>query len=260
METCVAPPDLFEAERLALQAGQAAYETCLAAASDPCHQALGELLTAYERLLRETRRLVRHSDRAELEMTQLNQRLQDLASQLEYRATHDSLTGIFNRAAIIELVDRHFKSQDLALIVLDIDHFKRINDSFGHPVGDRVIVGVVDCLKRVVPATAYIGRVGGEEFTVLLPGQSGDAAQEVAEAVRRTIELHSFDLSDGSGITASFGVSWAPSGGKFDDAYNQADEALYQAKRSGRNQVACFSGQVHMGRCPAEAAEVLLRA
>jgi len=203
--------------------------------------ALGELLTAYERLLRETRRLVRHSDRAELEMTQLNQRLQDLANELEYRATHDSLTGIFNRAAIIELVDRHFKRQDLALIVLDIDHFKRVNDSFGHPVGDQVIVGVVDCLKRVVPATASIGRVGGEEFTVLLPGQSGEAAQEVAETVRRTIERHTFGLPDGSAITASFGVSWAAAGGKFDDAYNQADEALYLAKRSGRNQVARVS-------------------
>ena len=244
MNACVAPPDLFEAEHRALLAGQAVYNTCsVTAAKEPCHQALGELLTAYERLLRETRRLVRHSDRAELEMTQLNQRLQDLANELKYRATHDSLTGIFNRAAIIELVDQHFKRQDVALIVLDIDHFKRVNDSFGHPVGDRVIVGVVDCLQRVVPATASIGRVGGEEFTVLLPGQSADAAQEVAEAVRRTIELHAFELPDGSGITASFGVSWAPRGGKFDHTYNQADEALYLAKRAGRNQVARVSEQ-----------------
>jgi diguanylate cyclase (GGDEF)-like protein len=236
MDPCIAPPDLFESESRALRAGQAVYETCVGS-DDVCHQALGELLTAYERLLRETRRLVRHSDRAELEMTRLNQRLQDLANELEYRATHDSLTGIFNRAAIIELVDRHFKRQDLALIVLDIDHFKRVNDSFGHPTGDRVIVGVVDCLKRVVPATASIGRVGGEEFTVLLPGQSGEAAQAVAESVRHAIEVHPFGLPDGSAITASFGVSWAPLGGKFDDAYNQADEALFTAKRSGRNQV-----------------------
>lgn len=243
MDAFTSPPDLFEAEHCALLAGQAAYKACSSATAGPCHQALGHLLTAYERLLRETRRLVRRSDRAELEMTQLNHQLQELTNQLEYRATHDSLTGIFNRAAIIDLVNRHFMSQDLALIVLDIDHFKRVNDSFGHPVGDRVIVGVVDCLKRVVPATAYIGRVGGEEFTVLLPGQSGEDAEDVAQAVRQTIELHSFELPDGSGITASFGVSWAPCGGKFDDAYNQADEALYQAKRGGRNQVARVSGR-----------------
>ncbi len=238
-----APPDLFEAENRALLAGRYAYETCSDMAPGPCHLALGELLKAYERLLRETRRLVRHSDRAELELTQLNQRLQDLASQLEYRATHDSLTGIFNRAAIIGLVNRHFLTQDLSLVLLDIDHFKRVNDSFGHPVGDRVIVGVVDCLKGVVPSSAYIGRVGGEEFTVLLPGQSGDEAEQLAQAARRGLEAHDFDLPDGSGITASFGVSWAPCGGKFDDTYNQADQALYQAKRNGRNQVARFSGQ-----------------
>ncbi len=238
MEASSALPDLFDAEHRALMAGQAVYESDSLASDTPCRQAFGDLLTAYERLLRETRRLVRRSDRAELEMTQLNQRLQDLANELEYRATHDSLTGVFNRAAIIELVNRHFLRQDLALIVLDIDHFKRVNDSFGHPVGDRVIVGVVDCLKGVVPATAQIGRVGGEEFTVLLPGQGVDAAEEVAQAVRRAIEVHAFHLPDGSGITASFGVSWAPSGGRFDDAYNLADEALYLAKRGGRNQVA----------------------
>nr|WP_315430105.1 GGDEF domain-containing protein [uncultured Albidiferax sp.] len=241
MDISNVPPDLFGAEHRALMAGKAAYETCSVAPTGPCHQALGELLTAYERLLRETRRLVRRSDRAELEMTQLNQRLQDLANELEYRATHDSLTGVFNRAAIIQLVNQYFLRQDLALIVLDIDHFKRVNDSFGHPVGDRVIVGVVDCLKDVVPATAHIGRVGGEEFTVLLPGQNGDAAEEMAQAFRRTIEMHAFDLPDGSGVTASFGVSWSPSGGKFDDTYNLADEALYQAKRGGRNQVSRVS-------------------
>ncbi|MBT3066943.1 GGDEF domain-containing protein [Rhodoferax sp. U11-2br] len=243
MDTCTVPPDLFEAEHRALLAAQATYDSCSAAAPDRCHQALGRLLTAYERLLRETRRLVRRSDRAELEMTQLNHQLQELTRQLEYRATHDSLTGIFNRAAIIDLVNRHFLNQDLALIVLDIDHFKRVNDSFGHPVGDRVIVGVVDCLQRVVPATASIGRVGGEEFTVLLPGLSAEAAEQVAQAVRQAIEVHAFDLPDGSGITASFGVSWFPAGGRFDDAYNLADEALYQAKRNGRNQVARALGQ-----------------
>jgi len=238
MDAFVSPPDLFEAEHRALLAAQAVYDSGSVAAPESCRQALGQLLTAYERLLRETRRLVRRSDRAELEMTQLNHQLQELTNQLEYRATHDSLTGIFNRAAIIDLVNRHFVRQDLALIVLDIDHFKRVNDSFGHPVGDLVIVGVVDCLQRVVPATASIGRVGGEEFTVLLPGLSAEAAEQVAQAVRQAIEFHAFGLPDGSRITASFGVSWAPVGGRFDDAYNLADEALYQAKRRGRNQVA----------------------
>jgi diguanylate cyclase (GGDEF)-like protein len=231
------PPDLFDAENQALLTARAAYAACVGTAPEPCTQALGDLLAAYERLLRETRRLVRRSDRAELEMTQLNQRLQELASELNHRATHDPLTGVFNRAAIIDLVNRHFATGDLALIVLDIDHFKRVNDNFGHPVGDKVILGVVACLSAAAPASAHIGRVGGEEFTVLLPGQTAEASEQVAETLRRAIEMHAFGLPDGSGVTASFGISWLPCGSSFDHAYNLADEALYVAKRGGRNQV-----------------------
>lgn len=237
MDSVAAPADLFEAEHQTLLAARTAYEQGAQAGAPACHQALGVLLASYERLLRETRRLVRRSDRAELEMTQLNQRLQDLAGELEYRATHDPLTSVLNRAAIIERVNRHFTHQGLALIVLDIDHFKRVNDSFGHPVGDGVILGVVRCLKAMVPATAHIGRVGGEEFTVLLPEHDCDGAAEVAEDIRAAIEAHAFGLPDASRITASFGVSWRPGGGSFDDAYGLADEALYAAKRGGRNQV-----------------------
>ncbi|CAN7402768.1 GGDEF domain-containing protein [Acidovorax sp. LjRoot117] len=230
-------PDLFDAENQTLLAARAAHSACASAAQDACAQTLGELILAYERLLRETRRLVRRSDRAELEMNQMNTRLQDLAAELEHRANHDPLTGVLNRAAIIERVNRHFVREDLALVVLDIDHFKRINDSFGHPTGDRVILGVVACLKAVVPATAQIGRVGGEEFTVVLPRHGGAESEHVAQELRRAIETHGFDLPDGSGVTASFGVCWAPAGSDFDGAYGLADEALYVAKRGGRNQV-----------------------
>ena len=237
MDAAKPAPDLFEAEHRSMLDARATYEADTAAGGGACHQALGDLLAAYERLLRETRRLVRRSDRAELEMTLLNQRLQDLATELEYRATHDPLTGVLNRAAIIERVNQHARQQDLALIVLDIDHFKRVNDSFGHPVGDTVILGVVDCLKTTVPSNGHIGRVGGEEFTVLLPQREAQASEQVAQAMRAAIENHAFNLPDGSRITASFGVSHLSRGGRFDDAYGLADEALYAAKRSGRNQV-----------------------
>ena len=235
-DVAATPPDLFDAERQALAAARAVHDTGPgdAAAS---HAALGGLLASYDRLLRETRRLVRRSDRAELEMTRLNQRLQDLAAELEYRATHDPLTGVLNRAAIIELANRHFLSHDVALVVLDIDHFKRVNDSFGHPTGDRVILGVVDCLQHAVPPGAQIGRVGGEEFTVVLPDGAMERAAQLAQLVRRAIEGRDFGLPDGSRITASFGLSWMPRGASFDLAYAQADEALYAAKRGGRNQV-----------------------
>lgn len=239
MNTATPPPDLFDAEHQALLTAQAAYGAGVEAGAQSCHRALGDLLVAYERLLRETRRLVRRSDRAELEMTQLNQRLHELAAELAHRATHDPLTGVFNRAAIIESVNQQFATRDLSLIVLDIDFFKRINDNFGHPVGDTVLLGVVDCLKKVVPAGAQIGRVGGEEFTVMLPHMDVGASEQVAQSLRRAIESHAFGLPDGSQITASFGLSWLPRGNCFDDAYGLADEALYAAKRGRRNQVVC---------------------
>ena len=239
------PADLFEAENQSLLVARASQAAFVEAEPIQCRQALGDLILAYERLLRETRRLVRRSDRAELEMNQLNTRLHELAAELEHRANHDPLTGVLNRAAVIELVNRRFIHEDLALIVLDIDHFKRINDSFGHPTGDKVILGVVACLQAVVPATAQIGRVGGEEFTVVLPRQSEAESERVAEGLRHAIETHNFDLPDGSGVTASFGISWAPSGGDFDSAYGLADEALYVAKRGGRNQVRIAASSLH---------------
>src|SRR3989344_5107811 len=202
-------PDIFDAENQTLLAARAAHAACPSSAQEACGQALGDLILAYERLLRETRRLVRRSDRAELEMNQMNTRLQDLAAELE----------------------------DRAVIVLDIDHFKRVNDSFGHPVGDRVIQGVVACLQAVVPKTAHIGRVGGEEFTVVLPRHGGAASERVAQDLRHAIEAYAFDLPDGSSVTASFGVCWGPAGSDFESAYGLADEALYVAKRGGRNQV-----------------------
>jgi diguanylate cyclase len=237
----VSAPDLFDAESRALIAARTIHSAGPGAEPATSHQALGELLTAYERLLRETRRLVRRSDRAEFEMSQMNQRLQDLAAELEYRATHDPLTGVLNRAAIIERVNLSFSTNDVALIVLDIDYFKRVNDNFGHPVGDRVILGVVACLKKVVPV-AHIGRVGGEEFTILLLEQEG-CAERIAEAARREIEAYAFELPDSSLITASFGVSWLPRGSSFDVAYGLADEALYAAKRGGRNRVVRVTSQ-----------------
>lgn len=101
-----------------------------------------------------------------------------------------------------------------------------------------MICGVVDCLKGVAPAVAQIGRVGGEEFTALLPGVSQEVAAQAAEQMRKAIAAHDFALPDRSRVTASFGVSWQAQGSGFDAAYGSADEALYQAKRRGRNQVA----------------------
>jgi len=239
MPTTLSPsPDLFDAENHMLSVARATYDDPAAGVGEH-RQALGELLAGYERLLRETRRLIRRSDREELEMNRLNQRLHELAGELEFRATHDSLTGVLNRAAVIDHARHLLGVCGMALVVLDIDHFKRINDSFGHPTGDQVIRGVVACLQPLVPPAARIGRVGGEEFTVLLPGRAIDVAEALAEQMRAAIASHDFHLPDRSAVTASFGVGALAKGSSFDIAYRCADEALYAAKRGGRNRVMC---------------------
>jgi diguanylate cyclase (GGDEF)-like protein len=228
--------DLFQAEEAALATALGVHGRA-DASSEAYRTALGELIVRYQRLMRETRRLIRHGDRQERELNQLNARLQKLAEQLDYKARHDSLTGELNRAAVIELATQHLQHTALALIVLDIDHFKQINDGFGHPAGDSVLVELVRRLRGAMRSGGELGRVGGEEFTVVLPDVDLDAAAAIAEAMRRIVADRPFGAVADRLVSASFGVSWSPRGASFDQAYARADEALYAAKRNGRNQV-----------------------
>jgi len=223
-------PDLFAAEQLALEQARRA----CADAHD--HQgALRELAAHYERLLRESRRLVQRSDRAERQMNQLNARLQDMATQLEYRASHDPLTGALNRGAVIEHARCCLLLQDIVLVVLDIDFFKQVNDTYGHPAGDTVIQTVVACLTEMVDGQAFIGRVGGEEFSVVWPGLTPVQGLALGERLRQAIANAAWPAPISDPVTASVGVSWSARGSTFELAYSRADQALYRAKRSGRN-------------------------
>lgn len=226
-------PDLFEQEAGVLQAARALYVADDADA-ERYRAALGDLTLHFERLMRETRRLIARSDRAERERNALNQQLQTLTQQLEYRATHDALTGVLNRGAVIDQAGQALRRNGGAMIVLDIDHFKRINDEFGHPAGDRVIQAIARCLQELVQAPAIVGRVGGEEFTVLLPTLARDEALAMTERLRQRIAQ---EATGPAPVTASFGLSLNPPGTEFELAYGLADAALYRAKRGGRNQV-----------------------
>jgi diguanylate cyclase (GGDEF)-like protein len=228
--------DLFHAEEAALAAAMEAHARECADAAD-YQGALGRLIEHYARLMRETRRLIRHADRQEGELSALNLRLRQLADELDYKARHDPLTGELNRGAVIDLVRQCLQRAPLSLIVLDIDHFKAVNDGYGHPVGDAVIVELVQRLRSVLPEAGRIGRVGGEEFTVLLPDTDLSAAATVAESMRRIVAENPFDAVPAHHVSASFGVSWSPCGADFEQAYGRADELLYVAKRNGRNQV-----------------------
>ena len=228
-----AGPDLFEQEAGVLQAARALYGAGDADA-ERYRTALGDLTLHFERLMRETRRLIARSDRAEREMNALNQQLQTLSQQLEYRATHDALTGMLNRGAVIDQAGQALRQRGGAMIVLDIDHFKHINDEFGHPAGDRVIQAIARCLQELVQAPAIVGRVGGEEFTVLLPTLARDEALAMTERLRLRIAREATGTAP---VTASFGLSLNLPGTNFELAYGLADAALYRAKRAGRNQV-----------------------
>jgi diguanylate cyclase len=224
-----AAPDLFETESAALERARATH--CATDADAAAYrQSLGELIEHFERLMRETRRLIGRSDRAEREM-------QALANQMAHRASHDALTGVLNRSAVIERTAKTLRTNNAAMVVLDIDEFKRINDDFGHPTGDAVILGVVDCLRGIVGERGFIGRVGGEEFTVILPACDTDEAALLAEQMRRAMSDSLVVPPVDRPITASFGVSINAAGTSFDTAYGMADEALYRAKRGGRNRV-----------------------
>jgi diguanylate cyclase (GGDEF)-like protein len=173
-----------------------------------------------------------------------------LEAQLRRMATTDSLTGTLNRAQFMALGQRelervHQLGQGLAALMLDIDHFKVINDRYGHHAGDEALKHFVAQLSTGVRGIDFLGRLGGEEFAVVLPGISRDAAWLVAERLRARVA--SAPLAHGDhviGITVSIGVAMArDTDGTLEQILARADAALYAAKDAGRNRV--LSADVH---------------
>lgn len=231
--------ELFEIEVAALERAQT---TLTATDVDTEHyrDALKDLTQHYARLIRETRRLIQHGDRTEAELNDVNAKLQALSATLDYKARHDSLTGTLNRGAIFEQAKRHLQTASLSLITLDIDFFKSINDTFGHPAGDAVLIELVEQITTTLADQGDIGRVGGEEFTILLPGSAPEASMALAESIRKNIAERNFSCLPSHRVTASFGVSWNACGTDFSLAYSRTDAALYRAKNQGRNQIAFY--------------------
>ena len=165
-------------------------------------------------------------------------------TELEVLASRDALTGCYNRRAFFDLLEELFlqsvkTNTDLVGIMVDIDHFKSINDRFGHGVGDEAIRMVAEILNSCEYDGAVVGRYGGEEFCIALPNAGLDKGNEVAEKLRSNIEVSSKDFAEKDmTITASFGVSNAEAYmANVTDLLEHADKALYIAKESGRNRV-----------------------
>jgi diguanylate cyclase (GGDEF)-like protein len=166
----------------------------------------------------------------------------ELVARARHAADHDHLTGARSRRAFFDLAARERSralraGSPLSLLLFDVDHFKRINDTHGHATGDRVLADIVERAGAVVRNIDVVARLGGEEFAVLLPDTAEDTALLVAERLRHALD-RSFDGSAGDvGYTVSIGVATLGADESIEGMLSRADAALYAAKAGGRNAV-----------------------
>jgi diguanylate cyclase (GGDEF)-like protein len=182
-----------------------------------------------------------------LDLVDSNAQLQNEKEKYRKLSTLDALTKVMNRHGIEQFVDL-LRATNLpaSVIVMDLDHFKKINDQRGHYMGDRVLQTVGDILRAHTRNTDGLGRWGGEEFVLVCPGASLAKSADLAEKLRHIITETNFIPEDPLPITASFGVAASDADQSFEDAFRQADQAMYLAKSRGRNcVVAASEEQMH---------------
>lgn len=161
------------------------------------------------------------------------------------QAHRDPLTQIGNRAAFDEALNKHISfntrhKTDFSIMVIDIDHFKKVNDTFGHIAGDKVLKSVADTIQNTLRASDEVFRYGGEEFVVILGNTQQGGANFIAERIRKSIEDLKVSLNKTISVTASIGIAATENVGDVNHTLELADKALYQAKESGRNRVIVY--------------------
>jgi diguanylate cyclase (GGDEF)-like protein len=179
----------------------------------------------------------------------LQEQLIESKKEVERQAMYDALTGVLNHGAIIERLqaelDRAQRSgRDLSLIVADLDHFKSVNDNFGHLAGDQVLRDITQRMNEAVRKYDIVGRYGGEEFIVILPDCDKSVVLTVAERLRQSISAAPVEHDGQSmNITCSLGAAWGGGSESItaNDLISRADAALYRAKEQGRDRVAAAS-------------------
>ena len=179
-------------------------------------------------------------------MSKQLQEIKDLRSKLQEEAIRDPLTGLFNRRYLEETLEREFararrEDQDISFMLLDIDHFKKFNDKYGHAAGDFVLKVMAQRLSSRARAAGIPCRMGGEEFLLVLPGILDEVAELRAEYFREQIQFMPIPYKgENLTITVSIGISSYPKNGQtWEELYRAADSALYRAKQNGRNRVEC---------------------
>jgi diguanylate cyclase (GGDEF)-like protein len=183
-----------------------------------------------------------------------NERMQELQLQ----ASQDPLTGLKNRRRFgedlrTELARSRREQTVGAVLMLDLDNFKQVNDTLGHPVGDRTIAEIAGVLNARMRITDVVARLGGDEFAVVLPRCDLDEAEDVAEAIGKAIRLHTLPGEAAPPITASIGVAtFGPETDSDDSVLSAADNAMYEAKRAGRNAIRVAGQVVSSSQAPVD--------
>jgi diguanylate cyclase (GGDEF)-like protein len=229
----------------------------------------GSPFSEHERtLIHELFGIVRVAEESEARYQELEQRMLDLQREnfdlvvknrlLSEVSTRDALTGLYNRWFVMEKIDSEISralrhGSPMSLLMLDIDHFKRINDTWGHSAGDQVLQAIGKLLRESCRVYDVPGRYGGEEFCIVLPETKPGNTNVVAERIRRRLEATELTCGDGSVVvTASIGIA----GMEASDAceilspaalVDRADRALYSAKNRGRNRIETWDGELFDG-------------
>lgn len=186
--------------------------------------------------LRQLEKVARISDRYQNMMRDLNEALREAS-------THDALTGLPNRRLLVDHLkkeaERYTRYQrPFTIAMLDVDHFKNINDQYGHELGDSALTEIARVLDAEIREQDLCGRWGGEEFLILMPETHADAAERVMERVRTAVERLAIRAqTDSVSVTISVGIAEHQAGDSYSETINHADHALLVAKRGGRNQI-----------------------
>lgn len=191
------------------------------------------------------RRSVLQERQQRVEVAERNRQLQSQSDEYRELSRQDQLTGMLNRHGLAEAIERLFASPEdtLSLLVLDIDHFKPLNDNHGHDVGDQVLRQLGALLMGSVRQTDRAARWGGEEFVILLPATALADAETIAGKLREKIGLERYEALPDQSVTVSVGVGERHPGEDYHELFKRVDRALYQAKATGRNRVVVARGQ-----------------
>lgn len=209
----------------------------------------GKYIYSSARDITEKRKLEMELYNSNEDLKKITEELKKKNADLKVLAVTDELTGLYNRHFLDQRIENEMKRSDsenqpISLVILDMDHFKRVNDTWGHPVGDEVLKQTANLANSIISPPDFLVRIGGEEFVILMPQSNLHGAVIVAEHIRIAIEKYEYP---GVGhLTSSFGVAERNPHETFYKWYKRADEALYRAKEEGRNRVVSANDQLNL--------------